>query len=44
MFARRGTYTPRLAVDGLEQDPAAANDEATMTVTVAGRARRHLGR
>lgn len=44
VFPRRGTHTCRLGVEGRERDPAAANDEATMTVTVAGRARRHLGR
>lgn len=43
-FARRGTYTNRLTVAGLEQDPTAANNDASMTVVVTGRARRHLGR
>lgn len=43
-FSRGGTYTLRLAVEGHEQDPATANNEATLTVSVAARARRRLGR
>lgn len=41
--ARRGTLTARLVVGGREQDPAPADNEATATVTAAGRARRRLG-
>ncbi|HPC83605.1 MAG TPA: hypothetical protein P5234_09555 [Thermoanaerobaculaceae bacterium] len=42
-FARHGTYTPVLVAAAREQDPTAANNDATLTVSVAGRGRRRLG-
>lgn len=42
--ATHGQFTLTFAADAQEQDPIAANNQATLTVTALARARRHISR